>query len=139
MLNLFDVMLLMTCAAVGMLFWQLRQISEGAELHARRLCNQRRLQMLSVARIKARIGKVPGSGLGWNSEYHIEFSTNGINTLTAVMLFSGKKLRDVKMPLYPEPEWQQAPDSKGRVSMGGCGGGGAKSCNTSSGCNTGCK
>ncbi|WP_298440514.1 DUF3301 domain-containing protein [uncultured Ferrimonas sp.] len=139
MFNLFDLMLLMSCAVVGMLFWQLRQISEGATLHAHRLCRQRRLQFLTVARIKARIGKVPGSGLGWNSEYQFEFSTDGLNTLTATMLFTGNKLKDIKMPLYPEPEWQQAPDSQGRIGMGGCGGGSpVSSCSTNkSSCGSG--
>ncbi|WP_028117278.1 DUF3301 domain-containing protein [Ferrimonas senticii] len=128
MLNLFDLLLLMSCAAVGMLFWQLRPISEGATLHAYRLCQQRRLQFLNVARTKARLGKVAGSGLGWHCEYQLEFSTDGINHLKATLHFSGRKLTDIKMPLYPEPDWQQAPSAQGRISVGGGCGGGSSSC-----------
>lgn len=141
MLNLFDLMLLMACAAVGMQFWQLRKISEGAVFHAQRVCRQRRLQFLNVARTKARIGKVAGAGLGWHSEYQLEFSTDGLNTITATLHFQGNKLKDIQMPFYPEPEWQQAPDVKGKIGMGGCGGGSTSSnCGTSKGCgSSGCR
>ncbi|GAA4878178.1 DUF3301 domain-containing protein [Ferrimonas pelagia] len=136
MFNLFELMLLMGCGLIGLLFWQLRQISEGAEFHARRLCQQRRLQMLNVARIKARLGKIPGNGIGWHTEYQIEFSTDGLNSLTATLEFLGNRLKDTKLPFYPEPEWQDAPQSRGRVGMGGCGGG---SCGPKTGCKTNCK
>ncbi|SHI10903.1 DUF3301 domain-containing protein [Ferrimonas marina] len=136
MLNLFDLMLLMLCGLVGMLFWQLRQISEGAEFHARRLCQQRRLQMLNVARVQARLGRIPGQGIGWKTRYQVEFSTDGLNSLKAELEFLGNRLKDTQMPFYPEPEWQQAPQSRGRVGMGSCGGG---SCAPKKNCGTGCR
>ncbi len=124
MFSLMELMLLLACGVIAMLFWQLRQISEAAGFHARRLCQQRRLQLLNVARVKARLGKVPGHGLGWRTEYQVEFSTDGLNSLTATLQFWGPRLSDATLPLYPEPEWQQAPSSRGRIGMGSCSSGG---------------
>ena len=136
MFSLFDLMLLLACGMVGMLFWQLRQISEGAEFHAHRLCKQRRLQMLNVARVKARLGKIPGNGIGWHTQYRVEFSTDGLNSLVATLDFMGNRLKDTHIPFYPEPEWHEAPLSRGRVGMGSCGGG---SCGPKSNCKTDCR
>ncbi|GAA5190540.1 DUF3301 domain-containing protein [Ferrimonas gelatinilytica] len=120
MFSLMELMLLLCCGVIAMLFWQLRQISEAAGFHAQRLCQQRRLQLLNVARVKARLGKIPGHGLGWRTEYQVEFSTDGLNSLTAKMAFLGPRLNEATLPLYPEPEWQQAPANRGRIGMGSC-------------------
>ncbi|TKB49587.1 DUF3301 domain-containing protein [Ferrimonas aestuarii] len=137
MLNLFDLILGLLVCGIAAVFWQLRQVAEFAEFHSKRECDRRRLQWVSTARTKARLGFIPGQGLGWRTEFQCEFSTDGINRLHSTLLFSGKKLSDVKMPLYPEPEWQQAPQAKGRI--GGCGGGGAPASSCGSKCSTNCK
>ncbi|TKB49732.1 DUF3301 domain-containing protein [Ferrimonas sediminicola] len=138
MLNLTDLILGLVVCGIAAIFWQLRQISEIAEFHAKRVCQKRRLQWISTARVQARLGFIAGQGLGWNTRYQCEFSTDGMNRLYAVLVMNGRKLKDVEMPLYPEPEWQEAPESKGRI--GGCGGGGAPTSNCSSGgCSSGCK
>ncbi len=130
MLNLFDLVLLFACGLVAMLFWQLRQISEAAAIAAQRLCQQRRLQLLNSARVHSRIGKITHGGLGWRTRYQLEFSTDGLNTLQATLIFSGHRLQDIQMPLYPEPEWQQAPTAQGRIGAGCCS---TPKCGTNSG------
>ncbi|MBY5990646.1 DUF3301 domain-containing protein [Ferrimonas balearica] len=136
MFDLFDLVIVMVLVGIGALFWQLRRISEVAQFHAQRACRQRRLQLLNVARSKARLGWIPGGGIGWHCEYQCEFSTDGMNQLTATLEMMGNRLKAVQMPFYPEPEWDQAPMARGKVGMGGCGGG---SCAPKSGCNTGCR
>ncbi len=138
MIDLYDLIILMILAGVGAFFWQLRRISELAQFHAQRACQQRRLQLLNVARSKARLGRVPGSGIGWHCEYQCEFSTDGLNQLTARIEMLGHRLKAVHMPLYPEPEWQQAPTAQGRIGMGSCGGG-ASSCGPKGNCGSGCR
>ena len=63
----------------------------------------------------------------WKAKYLLEFSTDGINQYKAEIWMHGKKVQKVKWPIFPEPEWLDAPESRGSVG-GSCGSKG--SCNT---------
>lgn len=113
-----DVVLLMVLVFVGLWFWQLRQMAEASERHAKRACNSQNLQLLAVALQRARPAFGGNSGLSWRGSYLFEFSTDGVNRLQATMTLHGQTLLGIDWPVFPEPEWQHAPESKRRSCCG---------------------
>ena len=71
------------------------------------------------------------SGLTWKAKFLLEFSTDGINQFRAHIWMHGKKVEKIQWPIFPEPEWLEAPEARGSVgggcgSRGGCKPGGCK-------------
>ncbi|MDF0534479.1 DUF3301 domain-containing protein [Shewanella yunxiaonensis] len=115
-----DFLMMAGLVVIAAFFWQLRQMAEICRQFAEREVKRQRVQLLSVAMNSAR--PCLGAGLGWKANFQFEFSTDGINQYKGHILMIGKRIQKIEWPIFPEPEWEQAPTSRGKVS-GGCGGG----------------
>ena len=126
-----DFLLIAVLVIIAAFFWQLRQMAELSRVFATSECKKQRVQLLAIAMESARPSVGGNSGLTWKAKFLLEFSTDGINQYKASIWMHGKKITKIQWPIFPEPEWLEAPESTGKFS-GGCGSRG--------GCNSGsCK
>ncbi len=121
-----DLLIILALIAVAALFWQLRQMAEIAKQFAIRECARQNVQMVSVAQENARPALGGTTGIGWKADYQFEFSTDGINNYVGTINMHGTRITKISWPIFPEPEWQSAPQA-GRK-FGGCGSGCGSSC-----------
>ncbi|NCP64521.1 MAG: DUF3301 domain-containing protein [Paraglaciecola sp.] len=98
-MNLYDLLLFMVIAFVIFQFWRFRAITEGAYEYLRQYCDNHDLQLLSVSRVKSRIGSYRGK-LDWQSEFAFEFSGNGEDSDRGFMYMAGTKVIQVDTPAY---------------------------------------
>ncbi|AZQ09822.1 DUF3301 domain-containing protein [Shewanella khirikhana] len=124
-----DLLLLLGVALVAAFFWQLRQMAELARLFAEKECKRQKVQLLAVAQLSARPTLGASTGIGWKATYLFEFSTDGINQYPGHIQMLGKKIQKIEWPIFPEPEWHEAPTARGSLG-GGCGS--KSSCNSGS-------
>ncbi|WP_394128743.1 DUF3301 domain-containing protein [Shewanella maritima] len=122
-----DFLIIVALVVIGAFFWQLRQMAETSRVFAEQACNKQKVQLLSIAMINARPSIGGHTGLCWKAQFMFEFSTDGLNQYQAHIGMHGKKIQKINWPIFPEPEWHDAPMAKGK--FGGCGSGG--------GCNSG--
>ena len=126
-----DFLLIAVLVIIAAFFWQLRQMAELSRVFATSECKKQRVQLLAIAMESARPSVGGNSGLTWKAKFLLEFSTDGINQYKASIWMHGKKITKIQWPIFPEPEWLEAPESTGKFG-GGCGSRG--------GCNSGsCK
>lgn len=126
-----DFLLIAGVVIIAAFFWQLRQMAELSRIFATSECKKQRVQLLAIAMESARPSLGGTSGLTWKAKFLLEFSTDGINQYKASIWMHGKKVHRIQWPIFPEPEWLEAPEATGKFG-GGCGSRG--------GCNTGsCK
>ncbi len=122
-----DFLMIAALVVIIAFFWQLRQIAELSRPFARSECRKQRVQLLSIAMESARPSIGGSSGLTWRTKFLMEFSTDGINQYKANIWMHGKRVEKIKWPIFPEPEWHEAPEASGTIG-GGCGSrGGCKS------------
>lgn len=124
-----DLLLLLGVALVAAFFWQLRQMAEIARLFSEKECKRQKVQLLAVAQLSARPTLGASTGIGWKATYLFEFSTDGINQYRGHIQMLGKKIQKIEWPIFPEPEWHEAPTARGSLG-GGCGS--RSSCNSGS-------
>jgi hypothetical protein len=98
-MNLFDLVVLLSVVVIGLLFWRFRAIAETANQHLSDYCERQNLQLLSIARIKTRIGSHRGK-LDFHSEFSFEFSGNGEDSYQGVLTMVGLKTLDLYTPAY---------------------------------------
>ncbi|GLP96731.1 DUF3301 domain-containing protein [Paraferrimonas sedimenticola] len=122
-----DLLLILGLIGIAALFWQLRQMAEQAKQFATRECARQNVQLLSVAQSNARPAFGGTSGIGWKADYQFEFSTDGINQFVGSIAMHGLRITKINWPIFPEPEWHEAPTARGKI--GGCG----PKCGTSGG------
>ncbi|WP_372872778.1 DUF3301 domain-containing protein [Shewanella sp.] len=122
-----DLLLLLSVFLVAAFFWQLRQMAEIARLFSEKECNRQKVQLLAVAQLSARPTLGSSTGIGWKATYLFEFSTDGINQYRGHIQMLGKKIQKIEWPIFPEPEWLEAPTTRGSLG-GGCGS--RSSCNS---------
>ncbi|WP_065188667.1 DUF3301 domain-containing protein [Shewanella woodyi] len=122
-----DFLFFAAVIVIAAFFWQLRQMAELSRIFANRECLKQKVQLLAVAMESARPSIGGSSGLTWKAKYLLEFSTDGINQYKAHIWMHGKTIQKVQWPIFPEPEWHEAPEARGSVG-GSCGSRG--SCNT---------
>ncbi|MCL1073593.1 DUF3301 domain-containing protein [Shewanella dokdonensis] len=115
-----DFLLMAGVVVIAAFFWQLRQMAEICRQFAEREVQRQRVQLLSVAMASAR-PSLGGAGLGWKASFQFEFSTDGINQFKGHIHMLGKRIQKIEWPIFPEPDWSQAPTNRGKVG-GGCGG-----------------
>ena len=126
-----DLLFFIAVILIVAFFWQLRQMAELSRIFAYRECQKQKVQLLAIALETARPCIGGSSGLTWKIKYLLEFSTDGINQYQAKILMHGKVIQQIQWPIFPEPEWFEAPETKG--SVGG-------SCHSQSNCDSGkCK
>ena len=122
-----DFLFFAAVIVIAAFFWQLRQMAELSRIFASKECQKQKVQLLAIAMESARPTIGGASGLTWKAKYLLEFSTDGINQYQAHIWMHGKRVQKVKWPIFPEPEWLEAPETKGAV--GG-------SCHSSNNCNS---
>ncbi|MEC4727036.1 DUF3301 domain-containing protein [Shewanella sp. D64] len=122
-----DFLLFAAVIVIAAFFWQLRQMAELSRVFANRECQKQKVQLLAIAMESARPSIGGSSGLTWRAKYLLEFSTDGINQYQAHIWMQGKTVQKVQWPIFPEPEWLEAPEARGSVG-GSCGARG--SCNS---------
>ena len=125
-----DVLLILAVGVIAAFFWQLRQMAEISRRFAERECQKQKVQLLAIAMESARPSFGGHSGICWQAKYMLEFSTDGINQFKATITMRGKQIQKIQWPIFPEPDWVEAPMTKGSIG-GGCGSRGS--------CNSGCK
>ncbi len=126
-----DFLMIAALVIIAAFFWQLRQMAELSRVFASSECKKQRVQLLAIAMESARPSVGGSSGLTWKAKFLMEFSTDGINQYRAHIWMLGKKIEKIQWPIFPEPEWLQAPEARGSVggscgSRGGCNSGGCK-------------
>ncbi|MGI2216521.1 DUF3301 domain-containing protein [Shewanella baltica] len=122
-----DLLLIIGLVVIAAFFWQLRQMAELSRIFAEKECWRQKVQLLAIAMETARPSIGGTTGICWKVKYLFEFSTDGINQYSGHIWMQGKKIQKIEWPIFPEPEWQEAPTAQGK--FGGCG--------TQSGCSSG--
>lgn len=95
-----DLIAILFTVSVLFLFWQQRRQSEIAKAHITQRCEQHDLQLLSIARGKHRFG-TPKQRFAVTTEYHFEFSVNGVNCYQGLAVMRGLQLQKIHIPPYP--------------------------------------
>ncbi|MGI2259605.1 DUF3301 domain-containing protein [Shewanella sp. GXUN23E] len=123
-----DLLIILGLLVVAAFFWQLRQMAEQSRRFAEAECNKQKVQLLSVAMVSARPCFGGHTGIGWKAKFQFEFSTDGMNQFRAHINMQGNRITKIEWPIFPEPEWHQAPQAKGSIGGG---------CSSRGGCNSG--
>lgn len=98
-MNLYDLILLMVIALFAVQFWRFRGIAENAQKYLENYCENKGLQLLSVARIKTGLGIYRGK-LDWQSSFIFEFSGNGEDSYQGQIKMSGVRVLETSLPAY---------------------------------------
>ncbi|GGQ34553.1 DUF3301 domain-containing protein [Shewanella litoralis] len=121
-----DFLLIVALVVVGAFFWQLRQMAELSRRVAEQSCKKQNVQMLAIAMESARPSIGGSTGICWKATFMFEFSTDGINQYRGHIMMHGNRVTKIQWPIFPEPEWMDAPMASGK--FGGCGS--SQSCNS---------
>ncbi|MCL1143323.1 DUF3301 domain-containing protein [Shewanella gaetbuli] len=114
-----DFLIMAALVVVAAFFWQLRTMAELSRVMAEQACRKQNVQLLAVAMESASPSLGGHTGLCWKAKFMFEFSTDGINQYRAHIFMQGKTVKKIDWPIFPEPEWMDAPKSQGK--FGGCG------------------
>ena len=98
-MNLFDLVLLMGIFLLAAMFWRFRAISEAIKSQLDAYCDRQQLQLISVARVKIRLGSYKGK-LDFHSEFVFEFSGNGEDSCQGQVKMIGLKIQNIDTPAY---------------------------------------
>jgi hypothetical protein len=98
-MNLFDLILLIVIFLLAAMFWRFRAISEAVKTQLETYCERQQLQLISVARVKIRLGSYRGK-LDFHSDFAFEFSGNGEDSCQGHVKMIGLKVQDIDTPAY---------------------------------------
>jgi hypothetical protein len=98
-MNLYDLILLIVIFLIAAMFWRFRGISEAVKIQLDAYCERQQLQLISVARVKTRLGSYRGK-LDFHSEFAFEFSGNGENSYQGMVSMVGLKILNIDTPAY---------------------------------------
>ena len=98
-MNLFDLILLIGIFLLAAMFWRFRAISEAVKSQLDAYCDRQQLQLISVARVKIRLGSYRGK-LDFHSEFVFEFSGNGEDSCQGQVKMIGLKIQNIDTPAY---------------------------------------
>ena len=121
-----DFLLIVALVVIAAFFCQLRNMAEVSRVIAEQACGKQNVQLLAIAMVSARPSLGGHTGLCWRAKFMFEFSTDGMNQYRGHINMHGKKVSKIDWPIFPEPEWIDAPMAKGK--FGGCGS--SNSCNS---------
>ncbi|WP_299008639.1 DUF3301 domain-containing protein [uncultured Shewanella sp.] len=110
-----DIFIILVIVVIIVFFWQLRQMAEVSRIYVNKECQKQHVQLLAIAQDSARPSLGGNTGFTWKAKYLFEFSTNGIDKHQGHILMLGTRVQKIEWPVFPEPEWQQAPDAKGQI------------------------
>jgi hypothetical protein len=98
-MNLFDLILLIGIFLLAAMFWRFRAISEALKSQLDAYCERQQLQLISVARVKIRLGSYRGK-LDFHSDFIFEFSGNGEDSCQGQVKMIGLKIQNIDTPAY---------------------------------------
>lgn len=98
-MNLYDLILLIAIFLLAAMFWRIRAISEAVKTQLDAYCERQQLQLISVARVKTRLGSYRGK-LDLHSDYIFEFSGNGEDSCQGQVKMMGLKVQNIDTPAY---------------------------------------
>lgn len=98
-MTLFDIVLLLVVGVAMFQFWRIRSFSERANDYLQQYCDGQGLQLISVARLKTRIGVSKGK-LDWKSQFQFEFSSTGEDQYIGVIDMIGSKVISTYTPPF---------------------------------------
>jgi hypothetical protein len=98
-MNLFDLVLLIGIFLLALMFWRVRGISEAVKTQLDTYCERQQLQLISVARVKIRLGSYKGK-LDFHSDFVFEFSGNGEDSCQGQVKMIGLKVQNIDTPAY---------------------------------------
>ena len=98
-MNLFDLILLIGIFLLAAMFWRFRAISEAIKSQLDAYCDRQQLQLISVARVKIRLGSYRGK-LDFHSDFIFEFSGNGEDSCQGQVKMIGLKIQNIDTPAY---------------------------------------
>ncbi|WP_339722941.1 DUF3301 domain-containing protein [uncultured Paraglaciecola sp.] len=98
-MNLYDLILLIGIFLLAAMFWRFRAISEALKTQLDAYCERQQLQLISVARVKTRIGSYKGK-LDFLSDFVFEFSGNGEDSYQGQVQMVGLKVLNIDTPAY---------------------------------------
>ena len=98
-MNLFDLILLIGIFLLAAMFWRFRAISEAVKTQLDTYCERQQLQLISVARVKTRLGSYRGK-LDFHSDFVFEFSGNGEDSCQGQVKMIGLKVQHIDTPAY---------------------------------------
>ncbi|WP_299490648.1 DUF3301 domain-containing protein [uncultured Shewanella sp.] len=110
-----DIFIILILIIVIIFFWQLRQMAEVSRIYVNKECQKQQVQLLAIAQDSARPSLGGNTGFTWKARYLFEFSTNGIDKHQGNIWLLGTRIQKIEWPVFPEPEWQGAPDAKGQI------------------------
>ncbi|WP_017445504.1 DUF3301 domain-containing protein [Gayadomonas joobiniege] len=100
MVQLTDLIVLISIALVIFQFWQLRRQSEAALAYAKDYCERNNIQFISVARQKTRMVFFKKQLLEWHSKFQFEFSGNGEDSNFGELVLIDQRLINVTTEVY---------------------------------------
>ncbi|MBL4630518.1 MAG: DUF3301 domain-containing protein [Paraglaciecola sp.] len=98
-MNLFDLILLIGILLLAATFWRIRAISESLKIQLDSYCERQQLQLISVARVKLRIGSNRGK-LDLHTDFIFEFSGNGEDSCQGQVKMKGLTIQSIDTPAY---------------------------------------
>ncbi|MFQ3189249.1 MAG: hypothetical protein ACI936_000373 [Paraglaciecola sp.] len=98
-MNLYDLILLIAIFLLAAMFWRIRAISEAVKTQLDAYCERQQLQLISVARVKTRLGSYRGK-LDLHSVYIFEFSGNGEDSCQGQVKMMGLNVQNIDTPAY---------------------------------------
>ncbi|MCF2948357.1 DUF3301 domain-containing protein [Paraglaciecola aquimarina] len=98
-MNIYDLIVLIIIVLLIAMFWRYRATSEAVKIYLEKYCEQRNLQLISVARHKTKVSSYRGK-LDFKSEYSFEFSGNGEDSYQGQVIMIGLKVLDIELPAY---------------------------------------
>ena len=98
-MNLYDLILLIGILILAAMFWRFRAISEAVKAQLDTYCARQQLQLISVARVKIRIGSYKGK-LDFYTDFVFEFSGNGEDSCQGQVKVIGLKIQNIDTPAY---------------------------------------
>jgi len=98
-MNLYDLILLIGIFLLAAMFWRIRAISEAVKTQLDAYCERQQLQLISVARVKTRLGSYKGK-LDFHIDFVFEFSGNGEDSCQGQVKTIGLKVQNIDTPAY---------------------------------------
>ena len=98
-MTLYDVVIFLILLLSAIQFWHVRGITERANVYLKQFCEQRNLQLISVARQRTRIAMHRGKP-DWHTFFEFEFSGNGADKYSGQLEMKGRSIVNAEMPAY---------------------------------------
>lgn len=77
-----------------------RKLAEAARRFVQGYCEEKSIQFISIAKLKARIVFDKNKGFTWKNHYVFEFSGDKESRYEGTLVIQGSKVKDIELPAY---------------------------------------